>query len=262
LAVILEGSRTFRLVPILEKLVPMINKRVLIIVPALNEGRAILRLLREIQSFCPAASVIVINDGSSDNTGEEAERAGASVVNLPFNLGIGGAVQTGFKIADRLGFDAAVQIDGDAQHDPRYLDRILEPVLKGDLDLCIGTRFAGDDPGFKSTFTRRIGIRFFSFLLSGLTGVHLTDPTSGFRATGPRLIHAFAEYYPVDFPEPEAIQIARRLGARIGEVPVSMRKRLGGVSSIRLFKTFYYMVKVTLAIVIDTMKKHHRKDSL
>lgn len=237
----------------------MPDKKILVIVPALNEGRAIGRLVREIREAWPSALILVINDGSTDRTAEEAESAGAFVISLPFNLGIGGAVQTGFRIADDWQCDAAVQIDGDAQHDPRYLHTVLDPVLRGDLDLCIGSRFMVEDTGFKSTFTRRIGIRFFSFLLSRLTGVPVTDPTSGFRATGPRLLHEFSQYYPVDFPEPEAIHMAKRLGARIGEVPVKMRKRLGGVSSIRLFKTFYYMIKVTLAILIDTVK-HHRKD--
>jgi len=233
----------------------MSDKRVLIIVPALNESRAIGKLIEEIRAIHPSFVPLVIDDGSRDNTSEEAAKAGARVVSLPYNLGIGGAVQTGYKIAAREGYDATVQIDGDAQHDPRYLEKILEPVLDGRLDMCIGSRFLTMDTGFKSTFTRRIGIRFFSLLLKLLTGVPLTDPTSGFRATGKKLIPHFAAYYPVDFPEPEAIQMAKRLGARIGEVPVKMRKRLGGISSIRFAKTLYYMIKVTLAILIDTMKR-------
>jgi glycosyltransferase involved in cell wall biosynthesis len=236
------------------------SKKVLIIVPALNESRVIGRLIKEIKSHCPQGTIVVINDGSQDDTAPEAEMAGAQVVSLPYNLGIGGAVQTGFKIAAEGDYDAAVQIDGDAQHDPQYLHRVLEPVLTGKLDLCIGSRFLAEGPGFKSTFTRRLGIRFFARLLSGLTRVPLTDPTSGFRATGKKLIHEFAQYYPVDFPEPEAIQTAKRLGAAVGEVPVKMRKRLGGISSIRFLKTFYYMVKVTLAILIDTLKKRPPKE--
>ncbi len=228
--------------------------KVLIIIPALNEGRAIGRLVQEIRELHPSVSILVVNDGSKDDTAPEALRAGAFVVSLPYNLGIGGAVQTGFRLAFEEGFDAAVQIDGDAQHDPRYLEAVLGPVLTGELDLCIGSRFISHESGFKSTFARRIGIRFFSWLLSSITRVHLTDPTSGFRASGKMLIRHFADYYPIDFPEPEAIQTAKRLGARIGEVPVKMRKRLGGISSIRMFKTLYYMIKVTLAILIDTLK--------
>lgn len=230
------------------------RRKVLIIIPALNEAKAIGRLINEIRQLHPWVSIVVVDDGSGDNTAIEAEKAGASVIRLPYNLGIGGAVQTGFRLAADENYEAAVQIDGDAQHDPRYLEAVLTPVLNGELDLCIGSRFLSHESGFKSTFARRFGIRFFSVLLSSLTGVHLTDPTSGFRASGPRLIRFFADYYPVDFPEPEAIQIAKRLHARIGEVPVRMRKRLGGISSIRMFKTLYYMVKVTLAILIDTIK--------
>lgn len=233
----------------------MSEKRVLIVIPAFNESRAIGKLIQEIRTLHPSYMPLVIDDGSKDNTAEEAAKAGALVVSLPYNLGIGGAVQTGYKVAAREGYDAAVQIDGDAQHDPRYLSTVLAPVLSGELDMCIGSRFLTQDTGFKSTFSRRIGIRFFSLLLRSLTKVPLTDPTSGFRATGKKLIQHFAAYYPVDFPEPEAIQTAKRLGARVGEVPVSMRKRLGGISSIRFAKTMYYMVKVTLAILIDTLKK-------
>ena len=231
------------------------RKKVLVMIPAFNEGRAVKRVVQDIRLRHPDFTVLVINDGSQDNTREQAESAGASVVTLPYNLGIGGAVQTGYKIAFRENFDAAVQIDGDAQHDPAYLMTVLQPVLEGKWDLSIGSRFLADRSRFKSTFARRIGIRFFSVLLSWLTGVHLTDPTSGFRATSKALIKRFAAYYPVDFPEPEAIKIATRYGGRIGEVPVNMRKRLGGSSSIRYFATLYYMFKVTLAILIDTLKK-------
>ncbi|MBU3759978.1 MAG: glycosyltransferase family 2 protein [Candidatus Omnitrophica bacterium] len=231
------------------------TKKTLIIVPALNESKAIGSLIAEISRFHPLQHVLVIDDGSQDNTAQEAQKAGAQVVRLPFNLGIGGAVQTGFRYARDHDYDAAVQIDGDAQHDPSFLLCVLTPVLKGELDLCIGSRFLTPEPGFKSTMARRLGIRFFSVLLSALTQVPLTDPTSGFRASSRRLIECFADYYPVDFPEPEAIQTARRLGAKIGEVPVTMRSRRGGESSIRMFKTLYYMIKVTLAILIDTLKK-------
>lgn len=229
--------------------------RILIIIPAFNESRVIGRLLLELRQAHPDYSIVVINDGSSDDTEQKAAETGTPVVTLPYNLGIGGAVQTGFQYALEHDFDVAVQLDGDAQHDPKYLAAIITPVLEGRYDLCIGSRFLADEDGFKSTFTRRIGIRFFAGLLHWLTGVPLTDPTSGFRATGKNLIRHFAAYYPVDFPEPEAIQIARRLKMKIGEVPVKMRKRLGGISSIRSFKTVYYMIKVTLAILIDTMKK-------
>jgi glycosyltransferase involved in cell wall biosynthesis len=231
------------------------KKRVLIIIPAFNESRGIARLIGELHKNYAEYDLIVINDGSDDDTGVVAEEAGAAVINLPYNLGIGGAVQTGFKLALRDHYDVAVQLDGDAQHDPKYLRHIIDPVATGKLDLCIGSRFMETNTGFQSTFSRRIGIRFFSSLLKIITGIPLTDPTSGFRATGKALIPYFAAYYPIDFPEPEALQMAKRLGKRIGEVPVKMRKRLGGVSSIRSLKTVYYMIKVTLAILIDTLKR-------
>lgn len=231
------------------------KKRVLIIIPAFNESKGIARLIGELRKNHPEYDLIVINDGSSDNTAIIAEEAGAPVINLPYNLGIGGAVQTGFKLALRDQYDVAVQLDGDAQHDPKYLSHIIEPVASGRLDLCIGSRFMQTNTGFQSTFTRRIGIRFFSSLLTLITGIPLTDPTSGFRATGKTLIPHFPAYYRIDFPEPEALQMAKRLGKKIGEVPVKMRKRLGGVSSIRSLKTVYYMIKVTLAILIDTLKR-------
>lgn len=231
------------------------DKKVLVTIPALNEERAIGFLVREIRKICPTLSILVINDGSRDRTAAEARSAGADVVTLPFNLGIGGAIQTGFKIAHANHFDVTLQIDGDAQHDPKSLFDVLTPVLKGELDLCIGSRFLDTGANFKSTFSRRVGIGFFCHLLKWLTGLYLTDPTSGYRATGKKLIKHFAAYYPVDFPEPEAIKVAKRCGARVGEVPVKMRKRLGGRSSIRYLSTLYYMAKVTLAILIDNLKR-------
>ncbi len=234
------------------------GKKILIVIPAYNEGRIIHFLVREIKSMYPHVPVLVVSDGSTDDTVQQAERAGAWVVSLAYNLGIGGAVQTAFKIAYDEGYEITVQIDGDAQHDPAYLMNVLSPVAAGELDLCIGSRFLIPGPGFRSTLMRRIGIRFFALLLGSLTGVHITDPTSGFRATGQDLIRRFAASYPIDFPEPEAIQLARRFGGRVGEAPVKMRKRLGGTSSIRYFATLYYMIKVTLAILIDTLRRPSR----
>ena len=236
----------------------MTSKKALIVIPAYNEENIIGRVVTEIKHLNPDFPILVINDGSLDRTAEEARAAGAMVVSHPYNLGIGGAVQTGFKVAQSEDYEATVQMDGDAQHHPAYLKTVLEPVLSGKLEMCIGSRFLTEDATFRSTFIRRIGIRFFAVFLGILTGIHVTDPTSGYRATSKELIKKFARYYPIDFPEPEAIKIAKRLGARIGEVPVKMRKRLGGVSSIRYFATFYYMIKVTLAILIDGLKKEKR----
>jgi glycosyltransferase involved in cell wall biosynthesis len=233
----------------------MPKSKVLIMVPAYNEGRIITRVIQDIRKQYPQYDLAIINDGSTDNTLSQIESSGAHALPLPYNLGIGGAVQTGYRLAAEENYDAAVQIDGDAQHDPAFLSAVLDPVLSNQLDLCIGSRFLSLDSAFTSTTMRRVGIKFFALLLSMMTNATLTDPTSGFRAAGKKMIKVYADYYPVDFPEPEAIQIASRHGARIGEIPVNMRKRLGGVSSIRYLDTIYYMIKVTLAIFIDTLKK-------
>ena len=232
------------------------NSKILIIIPAFNEAGTIAKLLEEIHAAFPQADRIVVNDGSHDLTEENASKSGTFVASLPFNLGIGGAVQTGFQIAYDGNYDIAIQVDGDGQHDPTYIRDLVKPILEGKLDLCIGSRFLEHPPGaFQSTLARRTGIRFFCRLLELLTGLYLTDPTSGFRATGKKLIRVFADFYPVDFPEPEAIKIAKRHGAKIGEIPVQMRDRQGGHSSIRYLATLYYMVKVTFAILIDLLKK-------
>jgi len=232
--------------------------KILVIIPAFNEAASIGKLIQEVRSFVPQADLVVINDGSQDNTEEEALKVGAPVASLPLNLGIGGAVQTGYQIAFEDNYDIAVQLDGDGQHDPAYLQAVLEPVINGKLDFCIGSRFLDKNAAsFRSTPVRRLGILFFCGLLGTLTGLPLTDPTSGCRAVGRSLIKKFADYYPVDFPEPEAIQFAKRYGAKIGEVPVCMRERQGGTSSIKYLKTLYYMTKVTLAILIDTLKKNN-----
>ena len=232
------------------------NPKILLIIPAFNEGGSIGRLLEEIKALFPQADRVVINDGSGDLTAEEALKTGTLVANLPYNLGIGGAVQTGYQIALERDYDVAVQVDGDGQHDPAFIRSLITPILEDKLDLCIGSRFlAHDTASFQSTASRRIGIRFFCHLLKLLTGLYLTDPTSGFRATGKKMNEIFAAYYPVDFPEPEAIKIAKRRGMRIGEVPVQMRQRRSGHSSIRYLATLYYMIKVTFAIVLDLLKK-------
>lgn len=232
------------------------NPKILIIIPALNEGGSIGKLIHEIRAVEPPADILVVNDGSTDSTEEEAQKAGAWVASLPFNLGIGGAVQTGYQIAQALDYDIAIQVDGDGQHIPTYLKELIQPVRDGNLDLCIGSRFLDkQSDAYRSTFVRRLGIRFFSRLLGFLTGFYATDPTSGFRAAGKKLIRIFSDYYPIDFPEPEAIKIAKRHGARVGEIPVRMRQRQEGHSSIRYFATFYYMIKVSLAILIDSLKE-------
>lgn len=229
--------------------------RILVIVPAYNEQANIRSTLREIFSSPLNVETVVIDDGSTDATAQEAQKVGARVISLPFNLGIGGAVQTGFQFAYDNGYDIAVQVDGDGQHDAKYLKTIIEPVISGRADMTVGSRFMPkQEGGYRSSFTRRIGIGFFVYLIGVLTGHHVYDPTSGFRAYNKKMIKLFARHYPHDFPEPEAIVVARRSGAVIVELPVVMRKRQGGASSIRYFKILYYMMKVTFAIMLDTLK--------
>ena len=234
------------------------NKKILVIVPAFNESGNIKRTVEEILKNASQADILVINDGSSDATAQEAGKAGGMVVSLPFNLGIGAAVQTGFQYAKRHQYDIAVQIDGDGQHDAAYLNKLIEPILLDQADMVVGSRFLEKSGGFKSSFSRRIGINFFVHLINALTGVRINDPTSGFRAFDKKMISLFAEYYPHDFPEPEAIVVAQQAGARIIELPVIMRAREAGSSSIRYFKTLYYMVKVTLAILLHMIRQKGR----
>ncbi len=232
-----------------------IPAKILIIVPAFNEAGNIGRTIAEIQRIPIPIDICVIDDGSRDATAREAREAGARVISLPFNLGIGGAVQTGFQYAFRYGYDIAVQIDGDGQHDAAFLPQLIAPVLAGRCDMCVGSRFLEESNGFKSSFSRRIGIHFFVHLINLLTGVGITDPTSGFRAHNKKLIRVFAGYYPHDFPEPEAIVVAKRLKAVITEVPVVMRRREAGNSSIGRAKSVYYMIKVTFAIVLHMIRR-------
>ena len=233
----------------------MSKQKILIIVPAYNEGRNIKATIEGILSLRLGAAILVVDDGSRDQTSSEAVQTQVKVIALPFNLGIGGAVQTGFQYAREHDFDIAVQVDADGQHDVSYLGKLIDPVLNRRADMTIGSRFLPPYLGYRSSWVRRMGIHFFARLISFLTKSKVTDPTSGFRAFNKKMIHAFAEYYPHDFPEPEAIMVARRLGAQILEVPVQMRKRTHGQSSIRYVRTLYYMVKVTCAILLSMIKK-------
>ena len=229
-------------------------KKILIVVPAFNEEGNIGRTVKEILAQKVPVEVCVVNDGSADATSIEARAAGAMVLELPFNLGIGGAVQTGFAFGYRKDFDIVVQVDGDGQHDVSFLPQLLEPLLKGEADMVVGSRFLGNAQGFRSSYWRRLGIGYFSRLIGFLTGSPVTDPTSGFRACGRVLIETFAHYYPQDFPEPEAIVVAHRRKAVVVEVPVVMRPREAGLSSIRRLKSLYYMIKVTVAILLHMIR--------
>ncbi len=225
------------------------------IVPALNEEQSVGRVIQEIRAFDPGFEVLVVDDGSVDRTAQVAVAHGAHVLRLPFNLGIGGAMQTGFRYAWERGFDVAVQLDGDGQHDPSQLPAILAPVLDDEADLVVGSRFAGDT-SYQAGLFRRLGIRLFARTITLIVGQRVTDTTSGFRAVGRRGIVLFARDYPHDYPEVEATVLAYRHRLRLLEVPVAMRKRSAGRSSLNASRSVYYMVKVLLAIFVGLFRRN------
>jgi glycosyltransferase involved in cell wall biosynthesis len=235
---------------------PSTMNRYLAIVPAHNEAGAITSTVEEIHRFAPDFDVLVVDDGSTDDTAARAESAGVMVIRLPFNLGIGGAVQTGYLYAQEHGYDVAVQIDGDGQHDPRYIHELLSR-LQADvgLNMVTGSRFLHNDTdGHRSSATRRIGIVIFARLVSMITGRRVTDPTSGLRMTSRVGIELFARDYPHDYPEVEAILMMHAHRLNSCEVPVVMRPRTSGTSAISSTQPVYYMIKVLLAVFIGLFR--------
>jgi len=227
------------------------------IVPALNEEHSIGGVIDELRAFDPGLDVVVVDDGSLDGTSRAAAERGARVLRLPFNLGIGGAVQTGFRFAFENDYDIAVRVDGDGQHDPSQLDRVLAPVLSGEADIAVGSRFAEiGASGYHSSRTRRIGIRLLAWVVSRIVGQRVTDTTSGFQALNREGIALFARDYPHDYPEVEATVMVFRHRLRLTEVPVEMRERGGGRSSITALRSIYYMVKVLLAIFVGLFRRN------
>lgn len=226
------------------------------LVPAFNEEANVGRVVDEIRAVDPSLDVVVVDDGSYDRTADVAREHGATVVRLPFNLGIGGAVQTGFRYAFEHDYDLAVRLDGDGQHDPAQLDVILAPVLSGDADIAVGSRFAEAGDGYRSSRSRRIGIRLLAWIVSRIVGRRVTDTTSGFQALNRRAIELFAHDYPHDYPEVEATIMVSRHRLRSVEVPVTMRERGGGRSSITTIRSVYYMVKVLLAIFVGLFRRN------
>lgn len=224
--------------------------KVLIIIPAYNEAENIEFTLADLREHCPWADPLVINDCSTDDTKAVLERLGANYLDLPVNLGIGGGVQSGYRYALERGYDAAVQFDGDGQHRAEYIRDLIVPLEQGRADLAIGSRFLKKE-GFQSSALRRLGIRFLSGLIRLLCGARVLDVTSGMRAANREMIAFFAEHYAQDYPEPEAILAAGLSGFQIAEVPVQMRERQGGVSSINPVRGAYYMIKVSLALLIS-----------
>jgi len=225
------------------------------IVPAMNEERNIGRVLEELRAFDPGLEVVVVSDGSTDRTAEVAEAHGAHALRLPFNLGIGGAVQTGFRYAWENGFELAVRVDGDGQHDPAQLDRVLAPLLADEADIVVGSRFAGGE-GYRSSATRRIGIRLLAWVVSAIARQRLTDTTSGFQALNRRAIALFAADYPHDYPEVEGMVMTIKHRLRLQEVGVTMREREHGRSSIGAAASVYYMAKVLLALFVGLFRRN------
>ena len=234
----------------------MIPDRRVAIVPAYNEAGAVGAVVTEIRAFDGGLDVVVIDDGSTDQTAAAAAAAGAFVVRLPFNLGIGAAVQTGFKFALEHGYELAVRLDGDGQHDPAELPKLLAVLDRDGADVVVGSRFVdgrGDQHGSR---TRRIGIVFFAWLVSALTRQRVTDTTSGFQALNRRGIAIFAADYPHDYPEVEATVMVHKHRLRLVEVQVQMRERTHGESSITAVQSVYYMFKVTLALLVGMLRTY------
>jgi glycosyltransferase involved in cell wall biosynthesis len=229
-------------------------KKVLVIIPAYNEEGSVGKVVEEVKKFLPGVDILVVNDGSKDLTSEEAKASGAVVLDLPFNLGIGGAMQTGYKYAFIKGYDIAIQVDGDGQHDPKEISKLLNTLERNNADIVIGSRFLGVSD-FKSSMMRRFGIFIFSKVISIILGQKITDPTSGFRAINKKVIHIFASNYPQDYPEPESLVLLHKFKCNVLEVPINMRQRNAGESSITKIKSIYYMVKVLLAIFVDCFKE-------
>lgn len=225
----------------------------LVIIPAYNEQGSIKETITDIRDNAPEFDYIVINDCSKDDTLQVCMEYGIEVLDLPINLGIGGAVQTGYLYALKNGYDIAVQFDGDGQHDAKYLDAMAETLVREQADMVIGSRFIANE-GFQSSGIRRVGIKFFSFLTKYLFGKKITDATSGMRMCNRKVIEYFVKDYPRDYPEPETVCRLLRKKCKVVEMPVIMRERAAGISSISMRKSFYYMIKVSLAILIERLR--------
>ncbi|MCI8299132.1 MAG: glycosyltransferase family 2 protein [Lachnospiraceae bacterium] len=227
----------------------------LIIIPAYNESECIERTIKDIEKHAQGFDYLIVNDCSTDQTREICEKNGFNLINLPINLGIGGAVQTGYQYAWENGYDVAVQIDGDGQHDASFLQRMSETMGEEGADMLIGSRFI-EKEGFQSSFLRRVGIIYFTGLIKLMTGATITDPTSGLRMINRSVIEIFAKDYPKDYPEPESVVAVLRNKKQVKEIPVVMRERQGGSSSIGSIRSIYYMIKVTLAILVESLRRY------
>ena len=227
--------------------------KILVIVPAYNEEGSIESVIEGIHRHFSQGDILVVNDGSTDLTSEKAKGGSAVVLDLPFNLGIGGAMQAGYQYAYEKRYDIAVQVDGDGQHDPREITKLIEVLKKGEADLAVGSRFVGA-PLYKGSAMRKVGISVLARVISIMTGQKITDPTSGFRAANRKAIQLFARDYPQDYPEPEVLVLLSRCGLKVREVPATVYQRESGESSITKIRAIYYMVKVLLAILVTSFR--------
>ena len=230
--------------------------KTLVIVPAFNEERNIGGVIRQIREVGEEYSVLVVSDGSADRTADIARKEGATVISLPINTGIGGAVQTGFRFAEEQGYDMAVQVDGDGQHPAGSIEKLCQPILSGAADVVIGSRFLDrTGGGYRSSPMRRAGMLILRLTIKALTGLRISDCTSGFRAYSRRAIRLLSHYYPSEYPEPEIIPYLVRNNLRVQEVPVEMLYRKSGRSSIRAVHSAYYMFRVILSMSMMVLGK-------
>lgn len=238
--------------------------RVLMIIPAYNEENSIVSTVESLSKANlkgDTLDYVIINDGSKDNTKKVCEENKLNFVNLPINLGIGGAVQTGYKYALEHDYDVAIQFDGDGQHDAAYIKNLVNEIKDG-ADIAIGSRYVAELSEFKSTFIRRVGIKFLSLLIKICTGKRIYDPTSGFRASNKEIIKMFANEYPTDYPEPDTIVTVIKKGYKVSEIPVKMKERTSGKSSLSSpIKAMFYMIKVSVAIILSSMTTRRVKNA-
>ena len=232
--------------------------KTLVIIPCYNEEESIVKVIDNLKKHAPEVDYLIVNDCSTDSTEKILKENRFNYINNPINLGIGGGVQAGYLYARENGYDIAVQMDGDGQHDPKYLAKVIAPVADGTFDMSIGSRFI-EKEGFQTSFMRRLGINIISTMIMILTGKRVKDTTSGFRACNRELIEFFSRNYADDYPEPEAIVSCLANGYKVGEVAVVMEERQGGVSSIRSLKSAYYMIKVCLALMVTRISATKKK---
>lgn len=230
----------------------------LVLIPAYNEEAAIGKVVQEVREILPEAAVVVADDGSSDGTASAARAAGASVLSLPCHLGLGGCVQAGYRLAFELGYQEVVRIDGDGQHDPRYIPALLEALRSSGCEMAIGVR-RGSPGGYNTTLLRRLGIHCFRLLLRPILGRPVSDPTSGFVAVNRRALEVFARSFPLEYPEIETLVVLQRRRFRFVEVAYQVRPRLAGRSTITPLRSLFYVIHVLLGVFVNVLRLDARR---